>query len=434
MSKKNESLLNVMNGLDDKHIEEAEKTVFTEKRPLWRHFVSVASGVALVSAIVTFPFWGNLGSNTELTHIPSPDSEANLVWDGDNGSFVTPEQLGKKEANAEETMPEIGTPDIYPIEETDAIHWTGEPNASASHFTKTDERIALAFPFLAHQNNDYVYAQHTIDASDIEHDLGAVKLTDRDGNEANAHLYTICGVDSAYALAVSCPESGLENYFAFYRRDAEFKTFAEYKAAYSLDSMLYMGPLVSTVTKTQEYLEESIHEATDFSSLKAMIFSLDGKSCTYDDFLKNCGDGRSVGISVRHKTLFKNTKTGLQLFEDGYLLCNVGGTLQIFEVDSRAVSNILNTIETNHYGKYFSIHNQEDTPTETTYAAPSYHPDVPETTSETTSKPNFPETAYAEETTPVGGNSGATTPSYDPHQSSGTTEEIIAKETITIPD
>ena len=78
--KKNENILRMMSGLDEKYIEEAEKMSFRPQKAVWKRVSAIAASVALVAAICAFPIWGNFGSHEIGPAIETHDlSEKEIV-------------------------------------------------------------------------------------------------------------------------------------------------------------------------------------------------------------------------------------------------------------------------------------------------------------------------------------------------------------------
>ncbi len=341
---KNEELLKKMSELDEGFIEEAEKTKWHTKGMLWKQLGGIAACALIAVSLAATPFISKLSDNhelgTELVDVLYVRGQ--YVWDKTTGAFVWKMETfqdteGKNEADETNAVIETG---IVPV--------VGEPGGTSSALQTTTkpleyEQAALMYPFIRGEYRTHALSFGYVMKSNIEESLGAVTMTDEKGDKETTHskaaeLFRIKGIDPAYAVAVKY--EGFERYHVFINSSAQSETLTALKQAYSLDSKLYMGEVLVThdmATNTNTYKEFS-----EMTTLKEMILALEGEAYSMQDFIKNRPSNvNQMGIGVTHISLNGMGQMAIQIYEDGYLQTNIGGVLQLFQIDTMAAKEII---------------------------------------------------------------------------------------------
>ncbi len=421
-----------MTELDDKYIEEAENAKFIAKRPVWKTVTAIAACAALVVGMASAPFWGNFMGDTEQTHENNVQHIRNeVIWNAEKGIFEYDYENS--------SIGRFNRPDIGYVAPAEGLDETKVQSAIGTmpgihHETENETRIPVAIQFLAYMTDEYEsYLQATgnIRKQFLGEKLSKneLKLTPIYGapTSVTADVYAVKGIDPKTAVAVKYSLGDMTNTLIFFSKDADFSDFSEFKTAYSLDTMLYMGETV--VTHSVATNTDTLREMYDHTSLKAMIFALDGKACTYNDFVKDCDSKKSFGIDIYHEAFTAKGDTGLQIFEEGYLMINLDGALRIFKIDETEAKAIIDYAKENV--KDASFYSAERDVFKT-YDIPNGG--LPETSgayipkdSTTAAAPYLPggapahneETRTEEQTIRTDG--GLTTPSYDPNNPQSST-------------
>ena len=326
--KKNENILRMMSGLDEKYIEEAEKMSVYPQKAIWKRVSAIAASVALVAAICAFPIWGNFGSHEIGSAIGTQDlAEKEIVWDAQAGVFVL-------KYRADDSGAETGFAAEGATETVTGNAITGVGIGIPSEEIKATPNIL--YPYMTGEYEEYDITKGKVTADKIGEKLGDVIMMGDDGETLKAEAYAIEVVDTKCAVAVKYPKYA--SYCIFRNANVMFSSFAEFKAAYSLETELYMG-----VVMVEHIVADNSDRLVEFSSiapLKAMILALDGESCTYEEFAKNCDMKKSIGLEATQGAFWGFVSGGLQIFEDGYLVTNLDGGLRIFKIgksDAKAI-------------------------------------------------------------------------------------------------
>lgn len=409
--KKNENILKMMNGLDEKYIEEAEKMSFRPQNAVWKRVSAIAASVALVAAICAFPIWGNFSSNEIGPAIGTQDlSEKEIIWDAQAGIFVLKYQTGESE-----TSTSSGTESATETETITANAATGVGIGTPNEETKATPNVL--YPYMTGEYAAYDIAKGKVTADKIGEKLGDVTMMGDGGETMRAEAYAIEGIDTKCAVAVKYPKYA--SYCIFRNTNVTFSSFAEFKAAYSLKTELYMG-----VVMVEHIVADNSDRLVEFSSiapLKAMILALEGESCTYEEFAKNCDMKTSIGMEVTQSTFWQYA-CGLQIFEDGYLVTNLGGGLHIFHIGKSAAKAIIADAKAHPY------------------MGVNFYDEVRDILVDDTKDDDYtgaiPETSGAFHGGPaIDGPYELTTPSYDPHKpESGQTEIAWETEIYVVPE
>ena len=402
--KKNENILRMMSGLDEKYIEEAEKMNFRPQKAVWKRVSAIAASVALVAAICAFPIWGNFGSHEIDPAIETHDlSEKEIVWDAQAGVFIL-----KYRADDSGAETEIAVESATETVTGNAVAGVGIGTTGAETSPLTPN---VLYPYMTGEYAAYNITKGRVTADKIGEKLGDVTMKGADGETLSAEAYTIVGIDARCAVAVQYPDYAY--YCIFRNANVEFSSFAEFKAAYSLNTELYMG--IVMVEHTVADNSDKLVEFSSIAPLKAMILALDGESCTYQEFAKNCDMKMSIGVEVSQSTFWKYA-SGLQIFEDGYLVTNVSGGLLIFDIGEDAARKIIADAKAHQYRGVNFYEEARDVFVDQT-KGDDYTGALPETEISGPYIPSSGDDPYE-----------LVTPSYDPHKP-GSEQTEIAWET-----
>ena len=380
----------MMNNIDEKYIKEAEKAKFLPQKNIWKRVGSIAASLALVAAIGTFPFWGNLnqpeigpeipnGTTNETTNETTNKTEdfvylyADYVWDAKQGIFKS----YTESATAGNSTNESRNPSL-----TVEVTTTVPPNKEYPHLTGLYE--------------DYIRARMGINKAYVGEFLSDITIQDEDGNTSLAQMYRLKSIDPKYAVCIQYSEN-TERYSTYYNPNVNFETFSDFKNAYSLEEHLYIGDGLivnyNYQTKTETLTQP---KGSYLNTVRYRILQADGKSCTYDEFLQNLENYESVGMQALHGEM-RCFDSGLQVFADGYLMTNLGGTVQIFDIGKESAESIISAakILEKEVGCFYFYDDERDILSDTVKHDSVSEPPVG---------------------TAVDGMTGLTTPSYDPHK------------------
>lgn len=409
--KKNPKLLEMMNHIDEVYIEEAETARFLPQKNIWKRVGGIAASLALVAAIGTFPFWGNWNQPEIGAEIPGGTTNettnetgdfvylyADYVWDAEKGVFKLSTE-GKGDNAEIQKEPEYNLT-------TEATTTTGDSDGKHTP--------DVLYPYIMGEFSSYELTKKAVAPNYVGESLGALTMCGKDGGTLEAELFAIVGVDTKCAVAVKYPQY---DYRVFRNPDVAIDTFADFKTTYSLDTELYMGYImVEYIYATQE--QKLADFSNDLSSLKNLIFALDGKACTKEEFTDACDMTKSIGVKVAHGSQFVRSG-GLQVFADGYLVTNLDGTLRIFDIGEDSAKEIIADVEKNKYDSVEIYTEKRDVIEKSAFSAEL---DIPETSG---GCQGVLETA--EQQSPY----DLMTPSYDPHKK---TEEKPYVSVETVPE
>lgn len=413
--KKNQKILEMMNDLDEKYIEESEKASFLPQKNIWKRVSSIAASVALVAAICTFPLWGQFDNPEIGPAVNLEDLEGKeFIWDAKTGVFALKNNDYAVSSVIEETATAVG----HLTENTEAtLEWKDttelviEGNGDIREEIKATPNVL--YPYITGDYADYSIAKGQVMADKVGEKLGDVTMAGAEGDTLEAELYAITGVDTKCAVAVKYPKYA--SYCIFYNPDVTFASFAEFKVSYSLDTELYMGAIMveHIVADNSDHLVE----LKDIAPLKEKLLALDGTACTYEEFASRCDMKNSIGFDVAQGAIWRYAREGLQIFEDGYLVTNLGGGFHVFDIGKDAAKEIIADAKKNQYSGVNFYDETRDVLVDDTK--------VDDYTGA------LPETSVGFHGTPaIDGPYELTTPSYDPHGPASSTE--IAEETVAV--
>ena len=218
--KKNENILRMMSGLDEKYIEEAEKMNFRPQKAVWKRVSAIAASVALVAAICAFPIWGNFGSHEIDPAIETHDlSEKEIVWDAQAGVFIL-----KYRADDSGAETEIAVESATETVTGNAVAGVGIGTTGAETSPLTPN---VLYPYMTGEYAAYNITKGRVTADKIGEKLGDVTMKGADGETLSAEAYTIVGIDARCAVAVQYPDYAY--YCIFRNANVEFSSFAESK-------------------------------------------------------------------------------------------------------------------------------------------------------------------------------------------------------------
>lgn len=409
--KKNDKLLKMMNDLDEAYIEEAEKTRFLTKTAGWKRVSSIAASLALVAAICTFPIWGQF-DNPEIGHEVNLENleSKEIVWDAKAGVFTLKNYDYKLLS-----FGGYGTDSTTEATTTTSAELIIEGREDVSVDLKATPNVL--YPYITGDYASYTMARGRVMEDKVGEKLGKVTMAGADGKTLSAELYAIAGVDTRCAVAVKYPKYA--SYCIFYNSRVTFASFAEFKAAYSLDTELYMGCVM--VEHTVADNRDCLVEMKGIAPLKEKLLALDGASCTYAEFAARCDMKKSIGFDVAQGAVWNYAFGGLQIFSDGYLVTNLGGGLYIFDIGKDAAREMIADAKANQYVGVNFYDEARDV--------------LIDDTGDDDHTGALPETSGAFQGAPaIDGPYELTTPSYDPHSPASSTEiaeETVATETTT---
>ncbi len=404
-----------MSEIDEKYIEEAESACFRPQMSIWKRVGSFAACAALVAAICTFPIWGQFDNPEIGSEINLENLEGNeVVWDAKTGVFI----LKNHNYNLYDTGADASGTNIAEVTTTTESCTEGATVIGNANTDSTEDKKAtpdVLYPYIMGEYAGYSIAQGRVMEDKVGEKLGKVTMAGADGATTGAELYAIMGVDIKCAVAVKYPKYA--SYCIFYNPDVTFASFAEFKAAYSLDTELYMGVVMVEHIVADNY--DRLVELKGISPLKEKLLALDGVSCTYEEFVAQCNMKKSIGFDVAQGAVWRYACGGLQIFADGYLVTNLSGGLLIFDIGKDAAKALIADAEENGYHGVNFYNEKRDIL-------------VDERTSDSEKEPSVPETSEAVTPweAPTSGDADLMTPSYEPHKPA-TEETEIAEETKT---
>ncbi len=452
MSNNAKKLMAGMNELDDRFLEEAESAIPAKKLP-WKKITAIAASLVLALGIAAVPLFQHAGPNNELGDVLYVRTYT--VWDAKTGTFlrVTEEivdTLGQ-EAEIGKTDPSTTNENIGGNGEIASTEPAIKPaiDLYTQYYAPGSEPPSMLYPFMTGNYESYRYLGRYRHEDLVGEKLDNVTM--KGAKEVDATVHAIRGIAPEAAVLVRYDglESYNEEYYLFINDAVRFDTFAALMDAYSMKTEVYWGFSLASydvATKTT-----TLSEMYDHTALKAMVYALEGTACTAEEFEKNCQSKKSMGIDLYHANLSGIGKQGLQIFEEGYLVTNLGGVMHFFEIGEAAAREIIDFAketsvkDVTFYDTERDIVSDEPivpggTPVETTSELSEYIPS--ETMSSPAYNPNAIEKTtaalFTEETREL------TTLPYDPNRSSEAKtptpfdstllETEIAHETVAIPD
>ena len=313
--KQNEKL-RILSEVDEKYIEEANETIHfgTGKKPLLK-VLSLAACAVLAIGILAVPFINRTNDREDFSDPQIDDREMSWVWNKENGTFdyVAYSALASLD------------------EEMSVKHENDSGKLSSAIRTYRNPLL------IGEEYNQYLYYHNKIDLKHIDRVIGKTKLKlglDENGDEiiCDADVYNLYGIDPHYAVAVKADvadpniqNSNLLGYLLCYRRNVCFETFADLVCAYGLKEQMYLGFAVETyslMTGTGE-TQTTVYSSEEQDIFLKNLLSVDGTSSALLD-----DSGISVGVDCGFFVTKGNF--AIQIFEKGYLMTNIGGTLHTF--------------------------------------------------------------------------------------------------------
>lgn len=343
---KSENKLRIFDEMDEKFLEEAnEELRFRPKKNIWLKCVSAAACALLVCGLATVPllnhfYSGNQEKGDALIEEERSESwittEGNMICVYENGGFDYVPFSFLAETELDSAI--LVTPEI------------GEDIKNELQLWKTFyERPILV------SDKEYSYVYRKINLKNIERKIGetTVKIGwDEEKKEeivCSAELYAISGIDTHYAIAVKLaadalyeyPGSGLNGYLLWYRLDVHFQNFAELVQAYDLKNQFYVGPaFVEGLMTGTGVVENIIYPNEENRIFCEKLLAVNGKAVQ-----NNVIRADVAYIDIECGFLVAGGAFGMKIYEDGYLVTNIGGTLHTFDIGKE------NALDLIAYGK-----------------------------------------------------------------------------------
>lgn len=334
--------LRLMQNLDEKYIEEADKTIrFTARKKLWMRGLSIAACAVLVCGIAAMPFLSRSKFSSEeiLKETNREDSASWITSDGkeiciyENGEFdYVPFSFLAKQAMEDNEMlvlPEPG--DVYIDNDVYALN-------------------ALYYrPILTHDSAySYVYRKVQLDHIDRKIGETTVKIGWNEEKKENivcsAQMYAIRGIDPQYAIAVKPDASDryvqygdLNGYLLWYRGDVSFSDFSELVEAYNLKNQFYVGPAFLEGLMTGTGIVQNIIYPNEQNRIFGeKLLAINGTTVE-----NTVIDTNAAYIDIECGFLVTGGSFGMKIYEDGYLVTNIGGTLHTFDIGKETAAELI---------------------------------------------------------------------------------------------
>ena len=338
--------LRLMQNLDDKYIEEAETVSrFSSRKTVWIKGVSIAASLLLVCGIALIPFFDAMNTNSEEFEKGDRYTENSTSWitsDGqvfcvyENGSFdyVPFSFLAEKtmEDSGIAVMPEI--PELEDITIENDVYYLN----------------ALYYRPILTYDNDYSYVYRKVQLKHIDRKIGetTVKIGYNEKTKepivCSAQMYAIRGIDPQYAIAVK-PDAAdpyvrygkLNGYLLWYRCDVSFRDFSELVEAYDLKDQFYVGPAFVEGLMTGTGVVENIIYPNDENRIFCeKLLAVNGKAVEH-----TVVNTDTAHIDIECGFLVTNGAFGMKIYEDGYLVTNIGGTLHTFDIGESTAAELI---------------------------------------------------------------------------------------------
>lgn len=337
--KKNEKL-RILDRIDEKYLDEASEDIrFRPLRNAWLRGLSVAACALLVCGIISVPFLDGIMmredsfwyTNESLTETGSSkaDQEMSWIWNEEDGRF--------------DHVSYSSIADHFNRDEMAVA-----PETSIGY--DTAYRVYRFFPMLTEGDyRSYAYFYLKINLKDIDRKTGETTVTlgvDKDGKSVVCHaeVYAIRGIDPNYAIAVKADaanpyvqSSNADGYMLYYRKDVSFESFAELVEAYDLKHQMYVGPaFVECVMTGTGVVQNIIYPSEENLIFCEKLLAVDGKACEGTMLAED-----SVRIGVDCGFLVAGGQFGIQIYTDGYLVTNIGGTLHTFDIGKETAEALI---------------------------------------------------------------------------------------------
>lgn len=316
--------LQSINEVDDRFIEEAETKIPARRRSAVLRWASAAACLAVACAILMIPY---------MNHRPSVgdvDITAPVVWNAEKGIF-----------------------------EYTAANTEGE-NHEIVLIHRWEER-QICEKYAAFEGGTfagYNPSHRRIDENDVGEELETAVMTGYDvytetTYRIGASVYALENVDSSCAVCVKY--EGEEGYYVFFNADREFVTLGEFLTGFGLRDYLVFRNSFSDSHWRDGRVENGLYQTvyyrlSDLSSFYGMLFSdLDAKCVEieeqdYMEIMENSEN--SIGIAVDCLSTGQEN-IGIQIFDDGYLITNIGGSGKVFEIGSECAEALIRYIREN---------------------------------------------------------------------------------------
>ncbi len=316
--KKNEKL-RILSGLDETYIDEANEPLrFGTGHNLWIKALSVAASLVLICGLVAVPFLKN-DRNDDLTKQDFEEtvqSASFWSWNKEEGVFEKSFSLKSEFYHMQEDSDSHNTPSTIP------------------NFSDLERRWK---PVLTGEYEDYSWLGDSVRAENVSDLLGDMTLELKLNGETavcDAEIYVIKGIDPYYAVVLSpdreseyFKNSNLTLYMLCYRREVKFETFTDLIEAYDLREQMYIGTVLGRMTKTEDGWEKTEEYYPQNVRFVNNLLASEGVSCEIPNIPDDC---LSIGFDCKFHVA--GGDFGMQIFENGYLMTNIGGTLHVFDI------------------------------------------------------------------------------------------------------
>ncbi len=328
MLEKNKKILEAMDALDERFIEEAEAVRFRPRRG--RRVVALAASLALVIGILTvsladFDTDAPIPTQTVLTDYD------HYLWDVESGLFIL---LSSNTTTTSASGAPTSNQGRY---ETECY-----PSATRTeNATSIPLSHSVQYPYIEGAYHSYVQLHtRTVNRAHVGDVISDVSMSDGSGNTVGPTLYAIKDIDTACAVCVAFSDNP-EQYRLYINSEMSFASFAAFKDAYSLQEHLFIGSNIMVEYSHVEKTERLYQLAPVTDIMKFRILQADGESLSYEEFLANCKSYEGVGINASHGRLIGMASQGIRVFKEGYLMTNIGGTLRFFEIGEESAQSII---------------------------------------------------------------------------------------------
>ena len=315
-----------MGEIDTRFIEEAEA-----KRPVRRgaalKWLSAAACLVMVCAVLLIPIM----SGSQI--VGDIDIDAPLVWNVEKGIF-------EYAASGNEIKNE-GTHEITMIPEWDSMRICEK--------YKTIEGGAFA---------GYSAACRGIDADAVGEKLAEITMMGYDVYKGETHrtgaaVYAVRNADTACAVCVKYEND--DGYYVFFNTEAKFTTLGEFATGFGLEEYLVFRNSFSDSCWKNGRIEEGLYKTdyyrlSDLSVIYGMLFSdLDAPYIEMEnrDYIQIMDKSEnSIGIAVDCLSTGQEN-VGIQIYDNGYLVTNIGASGKIFEIGTERAKAFIDYIREN---------------------------------------------------------------------------------------
>lgn len=325
-----------MGKIDDKFILESEEKRSAGKRSAVYRWIAAAACFVMMAAVLTIPF---LSHETRILDI---DIDAPFMWNAEKGLF---EYAAATESENNEIVV-ITKWDAMRICEKYKIFESGVfagYNASCKEIgaayvgEKLDDAVMRGYDV-------YEDKTYRIDAS----------------------VYAIREVSSDCAVCVRY--EGEDGYYVFFNSEAKFATLGEFQTGFGLEYYLVFRNSFSEIYWREDRAENGIYKINyyhlfDLSPIYGLIFSgpevlsIEVKNQDYIEIMESSKNSVSIAVDCLSTG---QENVGIQIYDSGYLVTNIGATLKVFEIGNARAAAMIDYIRTS--GEAYEVIISDDRP------------------------------------------------------------------------